>query len=887
MVKWLRRVGSAVSSIYETEGDKGVRHVFWALEEIHADFGFQLAGGITPQGVSMMADTLSSIRASQLIEALWWAWRPDDKSMWIESTAKRNRIAELAREVLDIAPDDPYALTALATAQVVEAPEESLNLVKRAEKARNRAGLAIHAGDLAVTVVALHLLEQTNEAQQELDRLREIAAASDSAREYLVAAETFVKSIADGLVWLGNRGMRAGRFVEAESWFRRHVERAGLLDQPYRAYRLALAKGHVGWALMKQGQFAEAEPLLLEAFEAFDNPEQLFQIRDEKRESCERLVELYKEWNRAAPSEIATTNAGLWSGRAETLRFATRLEGSWNIDNVLIKSALPGCPTDYDEWKRVRTFIRLVTGDWTEDPILFDGLHQLVADAIHRVGDDREAQGADGIIWIRLGDQSSKMDIVSHAALCVLDGRLNDADGALSRAVDDLAPDNAPDEALRLLQCQAAVKEALGRTGAAHSLYRRVAVAVEAHPSGDPVRLAVAGLEAAATDSGDGRFQELSDAVEILTSHLAANDPRVIRGVVELGQVMGWSREPEVRERAEFVFEDALKRAEQTQDLRPLLYAEVLRRYGEWLAWQGRAPSRAVGLLESAVASYGKAGLISSPQMASALQWLSRARFDDGEYRSAAESMRESLEIRLSLGEARVCTGSDEGRLQLLLDASDGLAAAGDLADAERSYRAAVSIAERDGDGWYTKEARSCLGEFLSWIGRKAEAASLQNQVPSNDPTNPVSYVDRLVRCCRNIAARMLRSREVAESERVVAIVQRGMSILDAANPESVFVAWWKAELDILLGDALVVKGSFERAEPLLLSGYHALAICQNVPMEPRARDRAVREAHERIVRLYDAWHIAEPARGADAKAAEWRARVENTAPASAPASQP
>ena len=46
----------------------------------------------------------------------------------------------------------------------------------------------------------------------------------------------------------------------------------------------------------------------------------------------------------------------------------------------------------------------------------------------------------------------------------------------------------------------------------------------------------------------------------------------------------------------------------------------------------------------------------------------------------------------------------------------------------------------------------------------------------------------------------------------------------------------------------------------------------QAIP-EP-VREQRLREALERIVKLYEAWHEAEPDQGYDQKAAEWRAKL-------------
>ena len=74
-------------------------------------------------------------------------------------------------------------------------------------------------------------------------------------------------------------------------------------------------------------------------------------------------------------------------------------------------------------------------------------------------------------------------------------------------------------------------------------------------------------------------------------------------------------------------------------------------------------------------------------------------------------------------------------------------------------------------------------------------------------------------------------------------------------------------------------------AEPLLLEGYER--------MKPSASAASNKEeALKRIVRLYEVRHAAEPDKGYDVKAAEWRAKLgeEGTAgeePAPSPATHP
>jgi hypothetical protein len=65
-------------------------------------------------------------------------------------------------------------------------------------------------------------------------------------------------------------------------------------------------------------------------------------------------------------------------------------------------------------------------------------------------------------------------------------------------------------------------------------------------------------------------------------------------------------------------------------------------------------------------------------------------------------------------------------------------------------------------------------------------------------------------------------------------------------------------------------------AEPFLLDGYAGLKDNASVPTPAQIGgfDRR-REALERVVRLYEVWDKAEPGRGHDAKATEWRKRLD------------
>src|SRR5205823_2751642 len=82
---------------------------------------------------------------------------------------------------------------------------------------------------------------------------------------------------------------------------------------------------------------------------------------------------------------------------------------------------------------------------------------------------------------------------------------------------------------------------------------------------------------------------------------------------------------------------------------------------------------------------------------------------------------------------------------------------------------------------------------------------------------------------------------------------------------------WWVANPQSRLGGSLLMQGKFAEAEPLLLQGFEALAAARNTPRKPRD---FLREACERVIKLYEQWHKAEPGKGHDVKASEWKAKL-------------
>ncbi|GMU81956.1 MAG: hypothetical protein AMXMBFR47_18270 [Planctomycetota bacterium] len=102
---------------------------------------------------------------------------------------------------------------------------------------------------------------------------------------------------------------------------------------------------------------------------------------------------------------------------------------------------------------------------------------------------------------------------------------------------------------------------------------------------------------------------------------------------------------------------------------------------------------------------------------------------------------------------------------------------------------------------------------------------------------------------------------------------------------------WFLANTRSMLGGALVGQGAaliesnapaaiakFIEAEPLLVeAGEWLTQNSDRIPEEFRAK--RIRQALERIVRLYESWHATDPDKGHDGKAAEWRAKMQAPAP--------
>jgi hypothetical protein len=95
-----------------------------------------------------------------------------------------------------------------------------------------------------------------------------------------------------------------------------------------------------------------------------------------------------------------------------------------------------------------------------------------------------------------------------------------------------------------------------------------------------------------------------------------------------------------------------------------------------------------------------------------------------------------------------------------------------------------------------------------------------------------------------------------------VSILRECLAIKEKTLPGD----WATAEARSLLGEALAGQGEFSAAEPLLLDAQKALTERRETIL-PVNRVATLRDAAERLVRLYEAW-------GKPDKAEEWRKRL-------------
>ena len=92
-------------------------------------------------------------------------------------------------------------------------------------------------------------------------------------------------------------------------------------------------------------------------------------------------------------------------------------------------------------------------------------------------------------------------------------------------------------------------------------------------------------------------------------------------------------------------------------------------------------------------------------------------------------------------------------------------------------------------------------------------------------------------------------------------LLREGREICEKAMPHN----WRRCDARSLLGGGLLGQGLYREAEPLILTGYEEMRAHESrIPVPERFR---LREAAERLVRLYEEW-------GKSDQATAWKAKV-------------
>jgi hypothetical protein len=92
--------------------------------------------------------------------------------------------------------------------------------------------------------------------------------------------------------------------------------------------------------------------------------------------------------------------------------------------------------------------------------------------------------------------------------------------------------------------------------------------------------------------------------------------------------------------------------------------------------------------------------------------------------------------------------------------------------------------------------------------------------------------------------------------------LREGLAIRAKATPDD----WSRYEAMSLVGGALLGQGRYAEAEPLLVQGYEGMKAREaRIRVPERSR---IREAAERVVRLYEEWSKPD-------QATAWKAKVE------------
>ncbi len=194
----------------------------------------------------------------------------------------------------------------------------------------------------------------------------------------------------------------------------------------------------------------------------------------------------------------------------------------------------------------------------------------------------------------------------------------------------------------------------------------------------------------------------------------------------------------------------------------------------------------------------------------------------------------------------------------------------GRSAEALPKFEEALEIRRRLFEGDHPAVAASLndVAGCLQSLSRSAEALSqfeaaleMRRRLFDGDHPSVAVGLNNVAGCLQSLG------RSAEALTKYQAAIEMLRRVLPAGHPNTLYP-------HIGLAKTLVALGRRAEAEPLLLD---AAAQCEQSEASRRMHWQSVMKA---VVELYDAWHAAEPDEGYDAKAAEWRTKLnESTKP--------
>jgi hypothetical protein len=242
----------------------------------------------------------------------------------------------------------------------------------------------------------------------------------------------------------------------------------------------------------------------------------------------------------------------------------------------------------------------------------------------------------------------------------------------------------------------------------------------------------------------------------------------------------------------------------------------------------------------------------------------------------------------------RHCQENDSQTAMILHHLADALPAQGRLEEAEPLAREALTL-YREHPLWPAHEHQHACGVLFGiLIAQKqaTEAAQLIREILEVERRRPRPDQIIIASTLAQYGLGLLTIRTPEAAAHAEPFLRECVDLRRQLFPDGHPQTWLRFNAMSMLGEALVQQAvdvalsldarlqRLHEAEPLLLDGYDAMKDDPAVPPPQQigGADRK-REALERIVRLYESWHVVEPDAGHDTQADRLRAELKQLEP--------